>query len=282
MKAIWKGDISFGLVTIPVQIIPVEEKNELHFHLLDNRDKARIRYKRVNSETGKEVSLENIVKGYEYDKERYIIVDEKAFEKASPDVFKLINIEEFINLAEIDNLYFDKPYYLIPDSKNQKAYVLLREALKKTKKVGVAKAIIRTKEYLCLIMAHDEALVLNRIRFQHEIRKEDDLKLPTKSLKDYKISDREMKMAVDLIKDLSGTWKPEKYHDEYYETMTRWLDKKAAEAEKSGGKKTTRIRKPDDVVDFITLLKKSMGKRIKRTDNPKSATQKIKNKKPHH
>ncbi|CEK12057.1 non-homologous end joining protein Ku [Legionella hackeliae] len=261
MKAIWKGDISFGLVTIPVQIIPVEEKKDLHFHLLDARDKSRIRYKRVNSNTDKEVPWEQIVKGYEFDKGSYIIVDEKAFEEASPEVYKSIDIEEFIELDEIDNLYFDKPYYIVPDSKNQKAYVLLREALKKTKKVGVAKVMIRTKEYLSLVMPHENALVLNLIRFQQEIRKEDDLKVPTESLTSYKISEREMKMAVDLIKDMTAPWEPEKYHDDYQDALAKWLEKKTEEAEKEMGKGAkTRVRKPDDVVDFISLLKKSMGK----------------------
>lgn len=261
MKAIWKGDISFGLVTIPVQIIPVEEKKDLHFHLLDARDKSRIRYKRVNSNTEKEVPWEQIVKGYEFDKGNYIIVDEKAFEEASPEVYKSIDIEEFIELDEIDNLYFDKPYYIVPDSKNQKAYVLLREALKKTRKVGVAKVMIRTKEHLCLVMPHENALVLNLIRFEQEIRKEDDLKVPTDSLKAYKISEKEMKMATELIKDMTATWKPEKYHDDYQEALTQWIEKKTKEIEKETGKETkARVRKPDDVVDFITLLKKSMGK----------------------
>jgi DNA end-binding protein Ku len=260
MRAIWKGDISFGLVTIPIQLVPVDERKDIHFHLLDDRDKARIRYKRVNSDTEKEVPWEHIVKGYEYDKDSYIIVDEKAFEKASPDLYKSIDIEEFIDLDQIDNLFFDKPYYLVPDSKNQKAYVLLREALKKTKKVGVAKVIIRTKEYLSLIMAHDKSLILNLIRFQEEIRQESELKLPTDSLKTYKISEREMKMAVDLIKELSGSWKPEKYHDEYQEALTKWLEKKTAEMAKSSGKAVSKRRKSEDVVDFVALLKKSMGK----------------------
>ena len=261
MRAIWKGDISFGLVTIPIQVVPVDERKNIHFHLLDDRDKARIRYKRVNSETEKEVPFEHIVKGYEYDKDSYIIVDEKAFEKASPDLYKSINIEEFIDLDQIDSLVFDKPYYLVPDSKNQKAYVLLREALKRTKKVGVAKVIIRTREYLSLIMAHDNALILNLIRFQQELKQEADLKLPSEPLKTYKISDREMKMAMGLIKDLSNNWKPEKYHDDYQEALAQWLDKKTAEMEKAAGKPVSKRRKSEDIIDFVSLLKKSMGKR---------------------
>lgn len=263
MRPIWKGDISFGLVSIPVQIVPVEEKQALHFHLLDSKDKSRIRYQRVNSNTGKEVPWDEIVKGYEFDKDNYIIVNEEAFEKASPEVFKSIDIEEFVDLAEIDPLYFEKPYYLIPGSKNQKAYVLLRESLKKTNKVGIAKVIIRTKEYLSLILPHNNALLLNLIHFAEDIRKEEDLNLPGDSLKAYKITEREIKMAVDLIKDMTDKWQPEKYHDDYREALTNWIEAQVAKVEKQGGKKSP-TRKHDDVIDFVALLKKSMGKTKKK------------------
>lgn len=260
-RPFWKGDISFGLVTIPIAILPVDEKKGLHFHLLDSRDKSRVRYQRINTNTGKEVPWEEIVKGYEYEKGNYIVVNDEAFEKASPEVFKSITIEEFVDFAEIDPLYFDKPYYIIPDSKNKKAYVLLREALKNTHKVGVAKIIIRTKEYLSLILPHDNALLLNIVRFQEEIRQETDLNLPNESLKNYRISEREMKMAESLIKEMTTRWEPEKYHDEYREALMKWIDKRIQKEEKIGNKKITRAKKQDDIVDFITLLKKSMKKR---------------------
>lgn len=269
MRPIWKGDISFGLVTIPVNIFSVEQRNELHFHLLDSKDKSRIRYQRVNSNTGKEVPWENIVKGYEIDKDNYVIVNEEAFAKASPDVFKSIDIEEFVDFEEIDNLFFDKPYYIVPNSKNQKAYVLLREALKKTNKVGVAKVIIRTREYLSLVLPHQHALILNLIRFPEEIRHEEEFKLPDESLKHYKISDKEMKMAVDLIKDMTTAWKPEKYHDDYSETLRQWIEKQATVKGKAAGKKAAGQTK-DDVIDFISLLKKSMNKK----KHPATATKK--------
>lgn len=259
MRAIWSGDISFGLVTIPIQIIPVETKQNLTFHLLDSKDKSRVRYQRINSTTGKEVPWNEIVKGYEYDKDHYVIVDEEAFAKASPELFKSIEIEEFVDLAEIDSLYFEKPYYLVPNNKNQKAYVLLREALKKTRKVGVAKIIIRSKEYLSLIVPHDKSLLLNLVHFADEIRKEEDLKLPTERLSNYKISEREMTMAVNLIKDMNAKWEPEKYHDDYRESLMKWLNAQVDKMGKSTGKKP-RARNQDDVVDFVALLKKSMRK----------------------
>lgn len=271
VRTIWKGDISFGLVSIPIGILPVEDKNkDLHFHLLDPKDKSRIRYQRINSNTGKEVPWNEIVKGYEYDKNSYIIVDEDTFEKASPEVFKSIDIEEFVDFDEIDPLYFNKLYYIVPDSKNKKAYVLLREALKKTNKVGVAKVIIRTKEHLSIIMAHDEALLLNLLHFKDEIREEDELNLPKDNLKAYKISEREIKMAISLIKDMTTKWKPEKYHDDYQEALEKWLAVKIKEASKKQPKKTNLARKNTDVEDFITLLKQSMAKKGKIKQGAKS------------
>ncbi|MBI2785268.1 MAG: Ku protein [Legionella longbeachae] len=260
-RSIWKGDISFGLVSIPVSLISTEENNDIHFHLLNSKTKSRVRYQRVDEDTGKEVPWNEIVKGYEYDKNNFIIVDEKEFEKTSPELFKTIDIEEFVNLNEIDTLYYTKPYYLIPEGKNKKAYVLLREALKKTNKVGVAKTIIRTKEYLSLIFPHDNTLLLYLIHFPDEIRLEEELNIPKDSLKSYKISDKEIKMAMDLIKDMTTPWKPEKYHNEYRETLQKWLDQQIKAVTKSGKKVTKAPKEQSAVIDFVSLLKESMKKK---------------------
>lgn len=259
-KSIWKGEISFGLVSIPVSLVTVEENNELKFHLLDSKTQSRVRYKRVNEETGKEVPWNNIVKGWQYEKDSYLIINEQTFEKASPDLFKTIDIEEFVDLSEIDNLYYSKPYYLQAESKNTKAYVLLRESLKKTNKVGVAKVIIRTKESLSLIIPHDHALLLYLIHFADEIREENEVNIPQDEIKAYKVSDKEIKMAEALIKDMTTPWKPEKYHNEYRETMQKWLDIETAKLKKSRGKvsKKPAVKNNDSVVDFISLLKESM------------------------
>lgn len=219
-----------------------------------------MRYQRVNEETGKELPWHDIVKGWEHEKGSYLIVNEEAFEKASPEVFKAITIEEFVDLESIDNLYYSKPYYLQPESKNKKAYVLLREALKKTNKVGVAKVIIRTKESLSLVLPHDHALLLYLIHFADEIRDEDEINLPKDEVKTYKVSDKELKMAEALIKDMSVAWKPEKYHNDYRETMQKWLESETAKLKKSAkrGGKTVPLKSKDSVVDFIALLKDSM------------------------
>lgn len=270
-RSIWNGDISFGMVSIPVSLVSIEEKNDIHFHLLDSKTESRVRYQRVNEETGKEVPWKDIVKGYEYDKDSFIIVNEKEFEKASPDLFKTIDIEEFVDFNEIDSLYFTKPYYLVPDSKNKKAYVLLREALKKTKKVGVAKVIIRTKESLSLILAHEHALLLYLIHFKEELRDEEELNLPKENLTQYKVAEKEIKMATDLIKSMSVKWKPEKYHNEYREALQKWLDQQTAKKTKSGAKTSRhKVKNTDAVVDFISLLKDSMKNKKLKNATPKS------------
>lgn len=270
-RAIWKGDISFGLVSIPVSLVSTEEKNEIHFHLLNAKTHARVRYQRVDEETGKEVPWNDIVKAYEYDKGNYIIVDEEAFEKASPELFKTIDIEEFVDLQEIDSLYYTKPYYLVPEGKNKKAYVLLREALKKTNKVGVAKSILRTKEYLSLIVPHDHTLLLYLIHFKDELRTEDELNVPKEEIKSYKINDKEIKMATDLINDMSAHWEPEKYHNNYRETLEKWLDEQSRALSKKGKPKAAHGH--DAVVDFVSLLKESMKKK-KPASSPKKTTAK--------
>ncbi|MBA4697137.1 MAG: Ku protein [Legionella sp.] len=263
-KSIWKGEISFGLVSIPVSLVSTEEKNDLKFHLLDAKTKARVRYQRINEETGKEIPWNDIVKGWEYDKDSYIIVDETSFEKASPELFKSINIDEFVDLKEIDNLYYSKAYYLQSESKNKKAYVLLREALKKTNKVGVAKVIIRTKESLSLIIPHDNALLLYLIHFADEVREESEVNVPKEDVKTYKVDEKELKMAESLINEMTTTWKPEKYHNEYREIMQKWLDNEVAKASKSSKKRSrTGTKSHDSVIDFVSLLKASLKKKVK-------------------
>ncbi|MGQ3888865.1 Ku protein [Legionella sp. CNM-1927-20] len=263
-KPVWKGYISFGLVAIPVNLYPVEKKNELRFHLLDARDRSRIRYERVNAETGKEVPWDEIVKAYEFQKGNYVVLDDEDFEHAQPEAFKSIDIEEFVDLSEISCLYFDRPYYMVPDSSNKKAYVLLREALKKTEKVGIAKIVIRNREYLTLILPYKDALILYVIRYHQEIRSESEFDFPDESLKAYHINDREIKIATDLIHEMSAKWKPEKYHDEYRDALMKWIEeKKPTKSTKRKAQEPT--EKNDDLIDFMTLLKNSLKNTSRRS-----------------
>lgn len=256
-KPVWKGYISFGLVAIPIHLYPVEKKNELRFHLLDSRDQSRVRYERVNAETGKEVPWDEIVKAYEFQKGSYVVLEEEDFKRAAPDAFKSIDIEEFVDLSEISCLYFDRPYYMVPESSNKKAYVLLREALKKTEKVGVAKLVIRNREYLTLILPHEDALILYVVRYKQEIRSAEDFDFPQDNLKAYHINEREVEIATDLIEEMSAKWKPEKYHDEYHDALMKWIEeKKPAKVSKRQAPEPE--EKQDDLIDFMTLLKKSL------------------------
>lgn len=264
-RPIWKGFISFGLVAIPVNIITVEERSEdIKFHLLDSRDESRIRYKKINADTGKEVPWDKIVRAYEFEKDRYVVIKDEDLKKNSPEEFKSIEINEFVDLKEIDSIYYDKPYYILPEGKNQKAYVLLREALKKTNTVGVGKIVIHMKEHLSLIVPHDHAMVLNFIRFNQEIKDESELKLPGEDLKKYKINDREIKMAINLIEEMTTKWDPAKYHNESHEALKKWIDSKTTAMSTPAKEKKGRVKHKDEVVDFISLLKSSLKKRAAR------------------
>ncbi len=259
-RPVWKGYISFGLVAIPVSLYSGEERNELRFHLLDSRDKSRIHYERISTETGREVPWDKVVKAYEFKKGNYVILEED-FKKSAPEGFKSIDIEEFVNLNEINSLYFDRPYYAVPDGANQKAYILLREALKKTQKVGVAKIVIRTKQYLAIVLPSNNALILNLIRFKQELKNEEEFALPKGGLKTYRIHESEITMATELINNMTKPWKPEKYHDEYREILMKWIDQsvKGKKVTKKAEEKTK--IKADDVIDFMSLLKKSLQKK---------------------
>lgn len=260
-RPIWKGHISFGLVSIPITLYPAENRFDLHFKLLDSRDKAKIRYSRINEVTGEEVPWDQIVKGYEYDDDKYVLMEDEDFKKVAVEATQTIEIEDFVEEGSIDYVYFDKPYYVVPDKKNQKGYVLLREVLRSTRKVGIAKVVIHTRQYLSTLFVVGEVLVLNLLRFQQELRSADEFDLPGNKLSDYKVSRKEVELAAKLVEAMTVDWKPEKYHDEYRNELMSWIQKKAKskgleaapqkkdeEAEEEGGK----------VIDMMELLKKSV------------------------
>ena len=196
MKAIWSGAIGFGLVNIPVKLFSAMRGSEPDFDMLDKKDHANIKYQRVNANTGKEVAWENIVKGYKVN-DRYVVLTDEDFEKASPEKNKLITIEEFVDEKEIDSIYFETPYYLQPDKSGVKAYALLHDALEKTGKVGLGTFVLRNRESLVLIKPYKDILILNKIRFDQEIIDPDEIKVSHASNKL-----GEMKMAVQLIEQL--------------------------------------------------------------------------------
>ncbi len=214
-RPIWNGTISFGLLNVPVQLYSGERSMDLHFRMLDSRDNSPVRYERVNSETGEEVPWKEIVKGFEYEKGNYVVIDEDELRKAAPEHTETVEIEAFVNRAEIDPMYFEKPYYLVPAKKAEKGYVLLREVLNKTDKIGIARVVIRTRQYIGALMPLEDALILNLMRFPQEIVKADEFSLPSGSAKNYRVNDKELEMASQLIESMTVKWNPEDYKDEF-------------------------------------------------------------------
>jgi DNA end-binding protein Ku len=221
MRSIWTGAIGFGLVNIPVKLYSATQESALDLDMLDKKDLANIKFRRVNENTGKEVDWGNIVKGYKLD-DRYVVLTDEDFEKASPEKTKIIEITEFIDEKEVDGIYYETPYYLEPEKSGTKAYVLLRDALHKTGKAGFGSWVLRSKESLCLIKAVDDVLVLNKIRWAQEVRPMDELTIPAGSSKP-----AEIKMAIELINRLSGPFDLSKYKDTYTDELMKLIKAKA-------------------------------------------------------
>ena len=222
MRPLWTGAIGFGLVNIPVKLYSATESSSLNLDMLDKKDHSNIRFLRVNEKTGKEVKWDSIVKGYMVDN-KYVILDDKDFEKANAVKTKLIEINDFVDAGEINTAYYDTPYYLAPDKSGSRAYALLREALAKTNKVGVSTFVMRNKEGLAILRSQDDVILLNRIRFAQEIRPTTELELPQK--KDIKPG--ELKMAISLVEQLSGKFNIEKYKDTYTAELMKLINAKA-------------------------------------------------------
>lgn len=221
MRAIWTGAIGFGLVNIPVKLYSATEQSDLDLDMLDKKDHAHIKFKRVNEETGKEIAWNNIVKGYKYQGD-YVVLTDKDFEQASPKKTKFIEITDFIIEEEVDSVYFETPYFLEPEKSGTKAYALLREAFKKSGKAGVGTFVLRNKEHLCILRPYKNAIVLNRLRFDEEVRDPGKLKLP----KD-KPKPTELKMALSLIDQLTTSFDIKKFKDTYTSELLKLIKAKA-------------------------------------------------------
>lgn len=269
-RPIWNGHISFGLVHIPVSLYAVEQRNDLHLKMVDSRNKSGIRYERINEVTGQEVPWDQIVKGYEYEDGKFILLTDEELKRAAPEATQSIDIDSFVPTQEIPPQYFDKPYYLVPAKRSEKPYALLREALRKSGRTGIAKVVIRTRQYLAAISVRDKALILDLLRFHQELREAPEDKLPSTSLKELKISDKELEMAEQLIKTMETDWQPEQYKDEYRETLMKWIHKQIE------GGETTSIGEADEpeekedgkVIDMMALLKQSMEKHAEAKKSP--------------
>jgi len=260
-RGLWKGAISFGLVNVPVELYSAQKRSaELDLTMLDKRDLAPVGYKRVNKASGKEVPWEDVVKGYEYEDDKYVVLSEEDFRRANPEAAKTVDIVAFVDVRDIAPLYFDTPYYLAPGKRGEKAYALLRDAMAKAGKAGIATVVIRTKQYLAALVAQGDALVLDTLRYHKELKTAGDLDIPEK-LKGHKPTPKELDMALRLVDDMAGAWQPEKYHDTYHEDLLKRIEQKVKAGETeviTAPEKEEKREKSAEVVDLMALLKKSV------------------------
>lgn len=263
-RALWKGAISFGLVHIPVDLYTAVQEHDLDLSMLDRRDFSPVGYKRYNKKNGKDVDWDDIVKGYEYEDGEYVVLSDEDLKRANVEATGTIDIQAFVDAADVPLTYYEHPYYLAPSKGGAKVYALLRETLRKAGKIGIATVVIRTKQHLCALVCMGDKIVLNTLRFETEIRDSEDLKLPPATLKGAGISDKELKMALSLVEGMTEEWNPAQYHDTYKEDVMALIKKKI----KAGQTKTLTAPEPErkapkssNVVDLVALLQDSLGKR---------------------
>ncbi|PYJ85550.1 MAG: Ku protein [Verrucomicrobia bacterium] len=254
MRAIWKGSISFGLVNIPIALYPATRKEELKFRLLRKRDLSPVNYKRVAAKDGKEVPWDEIVKGYEYEKGKFVVLNEKDFQRVDLEATQTVDIKDFVDLDEIDPMYFYKPYYLEPQKGGDKAYTLLREALADGKKVGIAKVVIKTRQYLAGVKALNHALVLELMHFAEELADPEKLHVPKKT----EVGKREKEMAEALVKSMTSKWDPEKYKDDYRDALMEVIEEKVESGGKEIEEKPKEKKPSTKVIDLVAVLQESL------------------------
>ncbi|VCU70312.1 putative DNA repair protein YkoV [Pigmentiphaga humi] len=262
-RTLWKGAISFGLVHIPVGLYTATQESELDFDWLDKRTMDPVGYKRINKRTGREITRENIVKGIAYEDGRYVLLSDDEIRAAYPESTQTIEIEAFVQASEIPFVYLERPYYLAPLGKGAKVYALLREALLKTGRVGIARVVIQTKQHLAALIPAGPGLILNLLRWADEIRSWENLDLPEEGSRAAGISPREMKMAEQLIDDMTDKWEPGRYQDEFKEKILQLVQTKieAEETEAVTPMASLEESRPTaDIVDLTELLKRSLEK----------------------
>lgn len=259
-RTIWKGAVSFGLVHIPVALVPATTRTGIDFDWLDKRSMDRVGYKRINKTTGEDIDSDDIVKGIEYEKGHYIVLSDDEIKAAHPKATQTVDIVAFVDAKDISFLYIDTPYYLTPDRRGEKVYALLRETLIQTGKVGIANVVLRNKQHLAVVMPLGKALVMNTLRWADEVRGVEYLELKDEAL-DPELAERELEMAKRLVEDMSEQWKPEQYKDTFQNQIMDLVEKKAREGklEAVGGPEEAVDRRWADVIDLTELLKRSLA-----------------------
>ncbi|AOL09095.1 MULTISPECIES: Ku protein [Burkholderia] len=275
-RMIWKGAISFGLVHVPVQLFPATRTVKPSFRLLDKRSMDPVGYRQINKRTGKEVTREDIVRGYEYEKERYVVLTDDEIRAANPESTQTVDIVTFVDEDAVSFLYLDTPYYLVPDRKGEKVYALLRDALKDSGKIGIAHVVMRDRQHLGALIPVGPLLALDTLRWQEELRPLDELSVPAVDAKRAGVSARELAMAKKLIDDMSGSWTPDEYHDTFRDDILELVERKvrAGRVEEIEDRPAQTARTATNVVDLTELLKRSLkggGARAARTDDDEEA-----------
>jgi DNA end-binding protein Ku len=266
-RTLWKGAISFGLVHIPVGLYSAEKRNSFDLTMLDRRTMKPVGFKRYNKETGEDVPWDEIVKGYEYEKDRYVVLTEEDFKRANVEATQTVDILSFVNADEIGPMYYETPYYLAPDKRGHKGYALLRETLKQTGKIGIAKVVIRTRQYVAALIPYQDIILMNTLRYKSELRETDDLDVPSRNLKEVGVNPREVEMARRLVEGMSAAWKPDEHRDTYHEDLMALIEKRV----KAGQTEMVTEPSPDEekppakgeVVDLMALLKRSVEEKGK-------------------
>ncbi len=262
-RALWKGAISFGLVHIPVELHPAEDHKGFEFSMLDKRDLSPVGYKRFNKKTGKEVEWADIVKGFEYDKDKYVVLTDEDFRRANVKATQTIDIKAFVPEGEIPVEFFESPYYLAPGARGQKVYALLRETLRKTGRIAVAQVVIRTTQHLAAVVVQGRALMLITLRYADELRQATGLELPAEGLKGAGVTQKEIDLAAHLVDDMTEHWNPTAFKDTYHNDLMARVREKIKKGQ------TKEITTRDDakteprsaqVIDLAQLLKESLAK----------------------
>jgi DNA end-binding protein Ku len=260
-RSLWKGAISFGLVHIPVALHSATSEQGVNFDWLDKRTMDPVGYKRINKKTGKEVDKDNIVKGVEYEDGQYVILSQEEIASAYPKTTQTIGIEMFVSATDIPFIYLERPYYVVPINKGEKVYALLREALLKTQRVGIARVVIQTKQHLAALVPSGPALILNLLRWGDEIRSWKNLSFPAEGIEAPGITDKELKMAEQLVTEMSGKWNPEEFRDSFKDEIMKLVEQKAEKGEiqtVARPEEAEEVRTGAQILDLTELLQRSL------------------------
>ena len=264
-RPFWKGSISFGLVEIPVSLQPAVKTNELSFSLLDRKDFSPVGNKRYNKSTGRDVPWDEVVRGYEYEPDEYVVLSDEELRRANVEANETIEILEFVERSEIDPIFYDTPYYVEPLKRASKSYALLRTALERSDKVGVARVVLRTRQRIAALLVRGPVLVLDLLRYAHEIRSLSEIEVPAKSAKGAGVSERELRMAQQLIAGMTGKWDPAKHKDEYRDDVLALVRRKVRAGQThtivEPGESKERRPARSEVMDLMPLLKRSLAER---------------------